>query len=78
MYRNSVDALNELLGGRVSEGSVDSITPTIGLMKNGIIHCIVQVILSGGEEYRIEAYGEEAEQLWKAASERSSSFLCLY
>jgi hypothetical protein len=76
MYRNSVDALNELLDGHVSEASVDSITPTIGLMKNGVIYCIVQITLSGGEEYRIEAYGEEAEQLWKEAKKQSS--LCLH
>jgi hypothetical protein len=77
VYRNSVDALNELLDGHVSESSVDSITPTIGLMKNGIIYCIVQIILSGGEEYRIEAYGEEGEQLWKEAK-KQSSLLCLH
>lgn len=77
MYRNSVDALNELLDGRVSEASVDSITPTIGLMKNGVIYCIVQITLSGGEEYRIEAYGDEAEQLWKEAK-KQSSLLCLH
>jgi hypothetical protein len=69
--------LDELLNGHVSESSVDSITPTIGLMNNGIIHCIVQVVLSGGEEYRIEAYGEEAEELWKEAKKRSS-LLCLH
>ncbi len=36
-------------------------------MRNGIEHCVVQVTLAGGEEYRIEAYGEEAEDLFKMA-----------
>jgi len=46
-------------------------------MQNGIAHCVVQVTLANGEEYRIEDYGEQAEELYKAAKEHSA-LLCLH
>ena len=45
-------------------------------MQNGIAHCSVQVLLANGEEYRIEAFDEEAGELYRAAREQSS-LLCL-
>jgi phosphoribosyl-ATP pyrophosphohydrolase len=45
-------------------------------MQNGIVYSIVNVLFAKGEEYRIEAYGEEASELYKAASEQSAH-LCL-
>jgi hypothetical protein len=44
-------------------------------MQNGIMYCIVQVMCNCGEEYRIEAYGEEAEELYRTANEQSA-LLC--
>ncbi|MEW6605305.1 MAG: hypothetical protein AB1351_11550 [Thermoproteota archaeon] len=70
MYRNSVDAFTQLLSPAVNRISVKS-----GRMQNGIEHCVVQVMLAGGEEYRIEAYGEEAEELCKVAREYSARLL---
>jgi len=62
MYRDSVDALQQLMSSSVKQISAKS-----WRMRNGIEHCVVQVTLAGGEEYRIEAYGEEAEDLFKMA-----------
>lgn len=70
MYRNSVDAFRHLLSPAVSQISAKS-----GHMQNGIEHCVVQVTFASGEEYRIEAYGEEAEELCKAAREYSDLLL---
>ena len=43
-------------------------------MQNGIEYCTVQVLLANGEEYRIEAYDEEADELYRAA--RQQAALC--
>lgn len=72
MYRNSIDAFEQLLSPTVSQISVKS-----GRMQNGISYCIVQVLLANGEEYRIEAYDEEADELYKIAREQSA-LLCLH
>lgn len=72
MYRNSVDAFRQLLSPTVSRISAKN-----GRMQNGIAYCTVQVTLANGEEYRIEAYDEEAGELFKAASEHSA-LLCLH
>jgi hypothetical protein len=62
----------QLLSPTVSEISARS-----GRMQNGIMHCTVQVTLANGEEYRIEAYDEEAGELFKIAKEQSA-FLCVH
>lgn len=46
-------------------------------MQNGIAYCVVQISFANGEEYCIEDYGEAAEELCKAARERSA-LLCLH
>jgi len=71
MYRNSVDAFTQLLSPTVSQ-----ITAKNGRMQNGIAYCTVQVMLASGEEYRIEAYDEEADELYRIAREQSA-LLCL-
>jgi hypothetical protein len=65
LFNNSVDAFRQLLSPAVSRISAKS-----GRMQNGIEYCIVQVMLASGEEYRIEAYDGEAEELCKAAREQ--------
>ena len=69
MYRDSVDALKRLLSGVDDEdkplklAEIASISSTIRTLKNGIKHCCVQVLFEGGEEYKIDAFGEEADEL---------------
>lgn len=77
MYRNSVDAFVQLTSAR--QGSsiatattvITEISAKIGYLKNGIRHCSVQVAFASGDEYRIEALGEEAEALYREATEQS-------
>lgn len=79
MYRNSVDAFRQLLTSKL-EGSVSGvsqISSSMGRMQNGIMYCVVQVMCNCGEEYRIEAYGGEAEELYRTAREQSA-LLCLH
>jgi hypothetical protein len=69
MYRDSVDALTCLLLGVDHDGEplerseVLSITSTTVIRANGIRQCTVQVVFSNGKAYRIEAFGEEANDL---------------
>ncbi|HLG37639.1 MAG TPA: hypothetical protein VI338_05855 [Nitrososphaera sp.] len=46
-------------------------------MQNGITYCVVQVMFASGEECRIEAYDEEADELYRIATEESA-LLCLH
>ena len=70
VYRDSLDALRQLLSLTVRQISANS-----GRKQNGIAYCVVQVLLANGEEYRIEAYDEEAAELCKVAEEHSA-ILC--
>lgn len=77
MYRNSVDAFTHLISQEresVFRGtaSVAGISAKMGYMQNGIRYCSVQVTFNNGEEYRIEAYGEEADELYSKAREKSA------
>jgi hypothetical protein len=77
MYRNSVDAFVQLTSARQGSSIVTAtaviteISAKIGYLKNGIRHCSVQVAFASGDEYRIEALGEEAEALYREAKEQS-------
>jgi hypothetical protein len=62
MYHDSVEALKQLLCSTVIR-----ISARTGQMRNGISYCAVQVLLAGGEEFMLEAYNEEAEELCKVA-----------
>lgn len=79
MYRNSVDAFRQLLSSKqvASTPGVSQISSSMGRMQNGIMHCVVQIVCNCGEEYLIEAYGEEAEELHRTAREQST-LLCLH
>ncbi len=70
MYRNSLDAFRQLLSPTVSQISAKE-----GRMQNGIEYCIVQVLFANGDEYRIEAYDGEADELYRVAREQSA-LLC--
>lgn len=68
MYRDSVDALVQLWAG----GKASEISAKHGYMTNGIRYCSVQVKFGDGSEYRIEAYGQEAEDLYNEAARHSA------
>jgi hypothetical protein len=73
MYRDSVDALLRLIEGIDDEGTplesseIASISSVIGTLSNGIRHCSVQILFENGFEYKIEAFGVEADELYARA-----------
>jgi hypothetical protein len=75
MYNSSVDALTQLLVNsdgttRHLEGSkVAAVSSMIRTLRNGINHCCVEIKLENGVEYRIEAFGKEAEELHRTATQ---------
>jgi len=72
VYRNSVDALTQLLasaGGADVPPEPSRVTSILHTLKNGIKHCIVQVEFGTKTGYHIEAFGEEAEDLHRKASD---------
>jgi hypothetical protein len=72
VYRNSIDAFKQLLSPTVGQISAKS-----GRMQNGVTYCIVHVLFANGDEYRIEAYDEEADELYRVAGEQAA-LLCLH
>ncbi len=77
MFHNSVDALTKLLtssggDGQVLESSaISSVSSKISVLSNGVRHCSVQVKFESGVEYRVEAFGDEADELYRKAREHS-------
>jgi len=75
VFCNSVDAFNHLFSKELRSifpaGSSIGISTSMHDLQNGIKHCSVQVIFINGEEYRIEAYGKEAVDLYNAAKKQS-------
>ncbi len=77
MYNSSVDAFAQLLMNRGEATSplegpeLASISSKISILRNGINHCCVEVRLENGMEYRIEAFGVEAEELHRMAAQTS-------
>ena len=83
LYYNSIDALQQLLGSRYKkrekhdkEGKetynriscqITKMSDKISYMTNGIKYYFVEVTCSDGIQYGIQAYGEEAEHLYKEA-----------
>ena len=74
MYQDSVQALRELIRpsveGRVGIENKDythfSITRTsLSYMRNGLKHYFVEVTCDDKKQYGIEAYGDEADELYK-------------
>ena len=79
-YKSSIDALQQLLhlgtpGGKINDKISNNvvncqITKTskdISYMKNGIQYFFVEVTCSDGIQYGLQAYGEEANDLYKEA-----------
>ncbi len=67
MFDNSVDALLHV----VRNNGIKDVQTSISCMRNGILHCSVQVSCNDGTGYGIEAYGEEAEALFQEAKKHS-------
>ena len=79
-YKSSFNALQQLLHLGTSDRKIGEkmkkslagcqITKTsseISYMRNGIEYCFVEVTCSDGTQYGLQAYGEEANQLYKEA-----------
>src|SRR5689334_7802686 len=67
LFNSSVDALQYVIRNR----SVSQVQARIGYSSNGIRHCSVQLLCEDSAGYGIEAYGKEAEDLFREASKHS-------
>jgi hypothetical protein len=73
-----VDALTKLLtnggdGQELESSAISSVSSKIAVLGNGVKHCSVQVKFESGIEYRVEAFGDEADELYCKAREHSPS-----
>jgi hypothetical protein len=80
-YKSSIDALQELLrigtpDGRISDKSsknnmvhcqITKASKNISYMKSGMEYYFVEVTCSDGTQYGLQAYGEEAKELYNEA-----------
>jgi hypothetical protein len=79
-YKSSIDALQQLLQLGTSEGKISNkfnnnvvhcqitkASKNISYAKNGIQYFFVEVTCSDGTQYGLQAYGEEANGLYKEA-----------
>jgi len=78
VFHNSVDALTKLLtnsgdGQALESSAISSVSSKISVLGNGVKHCSVQVKFESGIEYRVEAFGDEADELYRKARERFPS-----
>lgn len=77
MYRGVVEAFEDVVSGK-EEGNIGSICGFIKISKdnvllgNGMEYCSVEITCSNGIQYGIEAFGEEAGELRRRASELSA------
>ena len=71
-YRTSIDALQDLIQPRPSEPSacacrITKLSHDASKLENGIEYCLVEVTCDNGEQYGLQAFGEEAIELRKEA-----------
>jgi hypothetical protein len=66
VYGNSIEALNDLL----SSQHVAEVAANLSYLTNGIEYSFVQVTCFDGSQYGLQAYGKEAEELHKIATEK--------
>jgi hypothetical protein len=79
-YKSSIEALQQLLhlgtpDGKISDKSNSSIvhcqitktSKDVSYMKNGMEYFFVEVTCSDGTQYGLQAFGEEASELYKEA-----------
>jgi hypothetical protein len=78
-YSSSVLALQKLLQRQQSERHsglachITKMSRTIAYLQNGIEYCHVQVTCEDGEQYGIQAFGQEAVELHSEALKLSQS-----
>ena len=79
-FRDSVEAFVDLVSTSHEESSgVTNIEARIKELQNGIKYCSVQVTFDSGAEYRVEAFGEEAEELYSKARARLAALeVCVH
>ena len=63
-YNTSLKALNQLLGLKHLGAKIWRSPDTISTLSNGLSYYIVEVTIGDGIPYTIQAYGEEAIQLF--------------
>ena len=64
-YGSSIEALQDLR----SSNKITEISTSLAVLENGIEYSFVEVTCSGGMQYGLQAYGNEALALNKAAHE---------
>ena len=74
-YHDSVHALRDLLLSEPNESSsrscrITKLSHSESRLENGIEYCLVEVTCYDGEQYGIQAFGEEALHLHKEALRR--------
>ena len=75
--RTTADAFRDLVTGKYDETrgiqwSITSLSPKKTLMSNGMQYCFAEVTFKNGIQYGIEAFGEEAEDLFDEVSVHSA------
>jgi hypothetical protein len=73
-FRSSIDAFMYALHEVAGNGHQAEVLYSIGYMRNGLRHCSVQVSRDG-IGYGIDAYGEEADQLYEVAKKHSGRMI---
>jgi hypothetical protein len=62
-YSSSVDALNDLR----NSGQIAEINLSLSYLANGVAYSFVEVTCRDGSQYGLQAYGNEALELHRAA-----------
>lgn len=75
-YNNSIHALKVLVQPGSSERSgrsccITKVSQDVSHLENGIEYCLVEVTCDDGEQYGIQAFGDEAVELHKEALEQN-------
>ncbi len=76
MFRDSIHALLCVLEERGTDmskrGAVTEISVRKDCLRNGVIHCHVELVCNDGAGYGIDAFGDEADELCRVAKTRST------
>lgn len=70
--RSVIDAFKDLVEGRIEETAglhwiITRLSEKKNRLANGMAYCFAEVSFSNGVQYGIEAFGDEAHQLYEAA-----------
>ncbi len=78
-YRSSIHALRQLFQPLQGEGhalgcQITKLSREISHLENGIEYCLVEVTCNRGEQYGIQAFGNEALELHNEALKLNQQF----